>query len=175
MEVVSRALANLIEEAREKCGDNPFKMYSYMQEAESPYVGYENYSYIIRAIEDGYVVRGETYKHTSEDVYDARWKKYIENEDGTVNMEKLKNELTDYLQLLENVPQVYDELAGMSKPFTDPKYIIKRVHERFIDRQIAYDDLMMIGDEIADERNGGDVIVFTKEELQNYFDVEEEE
>jgi hypothetical protein len=174
MEVISRQLANTIEEARGVCNNKPFEMIRYMQSIDSPYISHENYNYIIRIIQGGYVVSGEYHKHSSSDIYESFWKRIVENEDGTINMEALQNELADYLQLIDNVPKVYDELAGFSKPHTDPQVIIKAVHERFIDRQDAFDDLKMIATPAYAVDGDEKFLQFTEEELRDYFDIEEE-
>ncbi|GLO66236.1 hypothetical protein [Oceanobacillus kimchii] len=93
-------------------------------------------------------------------VYEEFWKKLVEK-DGVLDIEQVKIELADYKTLLDFVPQVYDELANVSKPHTYPEYIISRVNNRMIDRQMAFDDLTM------NAENGE--VALTVKELEDYF------
>lgn len=97
-----------------------------------------------------------------EELYENFWKSIIENEDGTTNIDQVKRELADYSDLMKNVTTVYSELAGLSKPNTDPIYIIERVNETMIDKEFAFDDInTMLNDGTLDE-----------EALKSYFDIE---
>ncbi|AIW03446.1 hypothetical protein CPT_Moonbeam48 [Bacillus phage Moonbeam] len=100
----------------------------------------------------------EDYQQTYEDF----WKTIVEV-NGKVDFEQIKKELHDYRQLLKSVPKVYDELAGLSNPFTDPSYILARVEERMIDRETAFDDLTATAD-------FGEVLLKV-EYLRQYFEV----
>lgn len=82
---------------------------------------------------------------------------------GRINEEQVKKELYDYKLLLDEVPKVYEELAGLSKPHTSAKAIIDRVYDRMIDKQIAFDDLA------ASATNGE--VMFTVSYLKEYFDI----
>lgn len=93
-------------------------------------------------------------------VYEEFWKESVEK-DGVLDIEQVKIELADYKTLLDFVPQVYDELASVSKAHTYPEYIIARVNNRMIDRQMAFDDLTM------NSENGE--VVLTVKELKDYF------
>jgi hypothetical protein len=98
-----------------------------------------------------------------EQVYQEFWKGIVEDENGIVDMEQIKKELADYRVLLQEVPKVYDELAGFSKPHTRAGVIIDAVNERMIDKQIAFDDLTQSAE------NGE--IILTVDMLKDYFDI----
>ncbi|MED1863298.1 hypothetical protein P4V41_07500 [Fictibacillus nanhaiensis] len=98
-----------------------------------------------------------------EKVYQEFWKAIVENEDGTLNVEQIKKELADYRVLLKEVPKVYDELAGFSKPHTRASVIISAVNDRMIDKQMAFNDLTMTAE-------NGEVIL-TVDKLKEYFDI----
>jgi hypothetical protein len=100
-----------------------------------------------------------------EETYREFWKDIVENEDGTLNVEQVKKELADYRVLLKEVPKVYDELSGFSKPHTRASVIISAVNDRMIDKQMAYDDLTMTAE-------GGEVTL-TVDRLKDYFDIKE--
>lgn len=69
--------------------------------------------------------------------------------DGELDLEQVKKELSDYRYLLQQVPTVYCELAGLSKPFYPAKTIIKRAQERQEEyaRDIYLDDIKSMADE----------------------------
>jgi len=50
--------------------------------------------------------------------WDEFWKPLVTKEDGTVDMEQVKKELSDYNMILEEVPKVYEHVTGgtLSKP-----------------------------------------------------------
>lgn len=98
-----------------------------------------------------------------EDIYQEFWKDIVEDSKGNMNIEQVKKELADYRILLKEVPKVYSELAGFSKPHTRASVIIDAVNERMIDKQIAFDDLT----ETAE--NGKATL--TIEYLKDYFDI----
>ncbi|MEC2307627.1 hypothetical protein [Bacillus atrophaeus] len=79
------------------------------------------------------------YKRT----YESFWKPIIEDEKGNINRDRLMKELSDFKQLLDSIPSVYEEVTchGVSKPFADPKYVIESHRNAFINRGIALDDL----------------------------------
>jgi len=66
------------------------------------------------------------------DEYEEFWKQLVENPDGTINMEKLMNELSDYSALMDNANKVYYAVTGgrLSKPGTDPQVVIDLAEER---------------------------------------------
>ncbi|MGX6580124.1 hypothetical protein ACWMNW_01350 [Bacillus velezensis] len=79
------------------------------------------------------------YKRT----YESFWKMIIEDEKGNINKDQLMRELSDFKQLLDSIPHVYEEVTchGVSKPFTDPKYVIETHREVFINKGYALEDL----------------------------------
>lgn len=98
-----------------------------------------------------------------EKVYQKFWKTIVETEDGQLDMEQVKKELADYKILLDEVPKVYDELAGFSKPHTRATVIIDAVNDRMCYKQDAFDDLS------AYKENGK--VCLTIDELKEYFDI----
>lgn len=104
--------------------------------------------------------RKDTAEH--EVIYQSFWKKIVAP-DGRIVMDQVKKELADYKVLLEEVPKVYDELAGLSKPHTAADVIISRVNDRMIDKQTAFDDLSM-------GLKGGKVTI-SVEDLKRYFNI----
>ena len=50
--------------------------------------------------------------------YEEFWKDLIENEDGTLNKDRLKRELHDYRMIIENASKIYDHVTAgrFSKP-----------------------------------------------------------
>jgi hypothetical protein len=97
--------------------------------------------------------------------YEDFWKDIVEK-DGKVDMDQIKRELSDYHYLLQEVPYVYDSLAGLSKPHTPGHVIVARVEDRMIDKQMAFDDLT------ARSENGE--VTLTVAELKEYFDIRED-
>ena len=70
---------------------------------------------------------------TPEEKYNSFWKEIVENEDGTINMDQLKKELSDFTLLIANVTKVYCNLTNskISKPLTDPDVVIAVVEDCF--------------------------------------------
>ena len=58
------------------------------------------------------------------------WAGIVETPFGHLNREQVAKELFDYGHLMENASRVYDDLAGLSKPNTDPAYIIAGAERR---------------------------------------------
>ncbi len=63
-------------------------------------------------------------------VFETFWKDIIMNEDGTVNLNQVKKELSDFSFMIDQVPRVYEELAGLSKPNYYADTIIGLARER---------------------------------------------
>jgi hypothetical protein len=59
------------------------------------------------------------------------WAGIVETPFGELNREQVAKELFDYSQLMENASRVYDDLAGLSKPNTDPGYIIAGAERKY--------------------------------------------
>ncbi|PGU29641.1 hypothetical protein COD66_23335 [Bacillus cereus] len=62
-------------------------------------------------------------------VFEEHWKKHVTDERGNLDKDKVKRELSDYKYLLDQVPTVYSELAGLSKPFYSAQTIINAAYE----------------------------------------------
>jgi hypothetical protein len=76
--------------------------------------------------------------------YELVWHDFWKNicaPNGVINMDQVKRELADYKVLLEEVPKVYEELAGISKPNTPSNVIIDAVREKMIEKDIALSDI----------------------------------
>lgn len=99
------------------------------------------------------------------EIYEKVWKKFVENEDGSINRGKMETILADYSDLLNKVTQVYDELTVFSKPHTRPEWIINSINERYVLKAIAFADL---ASEIEDGKVNMDF-----DELAKYFDIDE--
>lgn len=63
-------------------------------------------------------------------VYEEFWKKHVTDEQGNLDEDKVKRELSDYKYVLDQVQTVYSELADLSKPFYSAQTIISRAHEK---------------------------------------------
>lgn len=101
-----------------------------------------------------------------EEDYEVIWQTFWKDicaPTGILELTQVKKELADYKVLLEEVPKVYDELAGFSKPHTKATVIIDAVNERMIDKQMTFDDLTMSAE-------NGEVIL-SVEYLKKYFDI----
>lgn len=100
---------------------------------------------------------------TVEQVYQEDWKDIVEK-DGVIDVEQVKMELADFSFMLEQVPLVYSELVGLSKPNYYASAIIGQHKERYLAKGTTKDD---ISDMIADHT---DLDEF-KEELIEYFEI----
>ncbi|MCX2829134.1 hypothetical protein ORL93_26045 [Bacillus sp. DHT2] len=83
--------------------------------------------------------------------YEKRWEEFwkpIVMKDGQVDIEQVKKELSDYKYMLEQVPQVYEELAGLSKPLTSAKSVIA-AHEQ--QKEYAKDVYLIDISDMAEE------------------------
>lgn len=60
------------------------------------------------------------------------WRDLCTYGNAELNLDQIKRELHDYRTLLQNIPLVYDEITGgqISKPNTDPVFVIAAVDER---------------------------------------------
>lgn len=100
------------------------------------------------------------------------WKPLIINEDGSVNLEHLKRELSDYSTVLGEVSQVYDHVThgNISKPNTSAEDVISvsdDENDKFYYNLFRDDVLSIINEESlsAEEK---------VEEIRNYFDEEKD-
>lgn len=69
---------------------------------------------------------------TPDEVWDKFWAFLVTN-DGEIDMEKLKNELFDFYQVLGYVPRVYDHVTGgrVSKILTKPEVVCALADEHY--------------------------------------------
>ena len=69
----------------------------------------------------------------AETVFDEFWRDIIMNEDDTVNLDAVKNELADYKFILDQIPAVYSAVTGgmLSKPMYKANVIIDTFYERY--------------------------------------------
>jgi hypothetical protein len=83
------------------------------------------------------------------------WKTVICNEDGTINVNQLKLELSDYYFMLNEVPKVYSEVTGgmLSKPHYYADGVIQEFNERYGNKAFAVDCLADDWDDITEECN----------------------
>jgi hypothetical protein len=84
-------------------------------------------------------------------VWDEFWADLLTQEDGSMDYDQLKKELSDYHMLLENMPSILMEATGgrVSKPNTDRSVVIGLIQEyqqRLFEE--GYDQAM---DEMKDE------------------------
>ncbi|MED1863345.1 hypothetical protein P4V41_07735 [Fictibacillus nanhaiensis] len=82
-----------------------------------------------------------------EKVYDEFWKDLVENEDGSLNLDQVKRELADFRLLIQEVPKVYEELTGLSKPLTRAEAILSIVNDKYIRKEYMLDDIYDMADE----------------------------
>lgn len=68
------------------------------------------------------------------EIYDEFWKEIIENEDGTINLDQLKKELSDYHFIMGEVSKVYCEVTDdmISKPNTYAFEVINLFERKFV-------------------------------------------
>ena len=81
--------------------------------------------------------------------YEDFWKDIIE-EDGVVNMDQVKRELSDFSKIIGNVGKVYDHVTcgQVSKPLTDSDVVIA-LHDDIRTKDI--DDALLEYKESIDE------------------------
>jgi len=107
-----------------------------------------------------------------EQEFDSYWKDIVLNEDGTVNLDQVKRELSDYSMVMEIASEVYGNITNgnISKPNTNADVIIDVANEeqdKFY-YNIHRDDILSILDE--EDMSSEDKL----EEIRNYFDEERE-
>jgi hypothetical protein len=74
-----------------------------------------------------------------EQVFQEFWADIVCNEDGSINMEQVKKELSDYSFMLDEVPKVYSEVTGglLSKPNYYAESVLSVFRERYADKAWA--------------------------------------
>ena len=95
-------------------------------------------------------------------IYDEFWKSIVTDSEGNLDVEQVKRELHDYKIMLDNVPTVYDELAGLSKPLTHAQAVIDAAREK--QSNYARDVYLSDIEDMVDEEGKVDI-----EELRSYF------
>ena len=67
------------------------------------------------------------------DNYDKWWKELLENEDGSINKEQLKKELSDFSAMIENIPEIFCHVTGgmVSKHLTDVDVVCNLADEHY--------------------------------------------
>lgn len=99
------------------------------------------------------------------EIYEKDWKTAIENEDGSINREKMEAILADYSSLMDKVTRVYDEVSVFSNPHTHSQWVIDSIEDKYILKSIAFADLIS---ELEDGKVNMDF-----DELAEYFDIDE--
>lgn len=95
------------------------------------------------------------------------WRSLVTKPDGSIDLEQIKKELSDYKILLDNVPIVYSHITGgiLSYPTYDAKTVIQCTEEYYNESIVG-----IIKDDFLEFISDGNV---TKEELiefiKNYF------
>ena len=79
------------------------------------------------------------------------WKDIVCNDDGTLNPVAVKNELSDYSFILDQVPKVYSEVTGgrLSYPNYEAETIITLFHDEFANKTWALEYLPDDWDDIT--------------------------
>ena len=102
-----------------------------------------------------------------EQEYNDFWKGIVENEDGTLNKEQVKKELSDYSMVMDNCERAFMEMTdgNVSKAntkFFEVQYIFE---DKFLHKESVKEDLKEIIENI-------DNLEDLKKELREYFDLE---
>ncbi len=65
-------------------------------------------------------------------IYDEFWKEIIEDENGNINFDQIKRELSDFHFIINEVPKVYMEITGgrISKPNTYASEVISEYENK---------------------------------------------
>ena len=76
--------------------------------------------------------------------YEEFWKSIVENEDGTINKEQLKKELSDYLMIMDNCTRAYMLCSGgnISYPNTRFYEVESIFYDKFMVKEYAAEDLL---------------------------------
>jgi len=65
--------------------------------------------------------------------YEDFWKRIVENDNGFIDLDKVKKELADYSSLMSSVALVYDHVTGgrISKTNTLPEVVIQEADANY--------------------------------------------
>ena len=95
-----------------------------------------------------------------EEIYDAKWKDLVEDEDWNINMEDVKKELSDFSKLLEAYQQIilaatWGECSHYALSQKSVDQVIERKIKWHIEREIA-SEINMFFDDITSikQKNG---------------------
>lgn len=79
------------------------------------------------------------------------WRSLVTKEDGSIDLEQIKKELSDYSFILEEVPKVYSHIANLSYPNYYAQDIISEADEKY--RRLHGDMIRDDIGEIIDDEN----------------------
>ena len=107
-----------------------------------------------------------------EQVFQEFWADIVCNEDGSINMEQVKKELSDYSFMLDEVPKVYSEVTGglLSKPNYYAESVLSVFRERFEDKAWA---IRLLPDDWDDVTENCVTNADYKKVIFDYFGIEE--
>lgn len=82
-------------------------------------------------------------KYDAEQIYQSFWKDIICDENGNVNIERLKRELRDFYIMIHEVPKVYCEITDglLSKQLYDAETVLSVFREKYARKACAVDYL----------------------------------
>lgn len=104
----------------------------------------------------------ETTDKSAEEIWQEEWKEICTDEQGNIDLEQIKKELSDFSMMLEEVPKVYCHITDST--LSKPNYKAQAVIDVFEDRK--REDIIQtlkeaFEDDIIDKN--------TLEELKRYF------
>lgn len=102
-----------------------------------------------------------------EQEYNDFWKGIVENEDGTLNKEQVKKELSDYSMVMDNCERAFMEMTDGNVSKVNTKFFeVQHIFEdKFLHKESVKEDLKEIIDNV-------DNLEDLKKELKEYFDLE---
>lgn len=97
---------------------------------------------------------------TVEEEYNDFWKDIVENPDGSLNVEQVKKELSDYSFLLHGIPLIYGEVTGgmEGEPNTMPEAVIRRFNDhvtKLLDEAIE-EERELVAEEMGEREEMGE-------------------
>lgn len=102
-----------------------------------------------------------------EQEYNDFWKDIVENEDGTLNKEQVKKELSDYSMVMDNCERAFMEM-------TDGR--ISKANTMFFEVQHIFENTFLhkdcVKEDVAEIIKNIDNLEDLKKELREYFDLE---
>ncbi|KAF6630639.1 hypothetical protein H6F38_14525 [Paenibacillus sp. EKM208P] len=116
-----------------------------------------------------------------QEIWKEKWEDICTNQDGTINLDQIQRELADYSFMLDQVPKVYEEVAGLSKPNAYARAVIDQFErmrkeafkmwlEDFVENnECMYERHINSDDEIDNEFAEG--IRWTLDELKEDFGI----